>query len=61
MKTYKDSKYNLEIDVPDDWEICRERMPIIPTLLFMIVKRWDLNVDITFVNGKDEIVNINIE
>jgi hypothetical protein len=61
MKTYKDNKYNLEISIPDEWELYRERIPIIPSLLFWMVNGSDPNVDISFVNGKDEIVNIIIE
>jgi hypothetical protein len=61
VKTYRDDKFQFEIDVPDEWQLCKEGIPFLPTLLFLVAEGWNPNVDITFVGGRDEIVNFVIE
>jgi len=61
MKTYKDTKYNIEITIPDEWYLDREKLPILTSILFLIKMGWVPGVEIQFHNSENEALNIAIE
>jgi hypothetical protein len=61
VKTYKDTKYNIEITIPDEWYLDKERIPILPSILLLLKLGWVPGVEIAFHNGENEALNISIE
>ncbi|MFZ6028080.1 MAG: hypothetical protein ACOYYS_10220 [Chloroflexota bacterium] len=61
MKTYKDKKYNIEIAIPDEWYLDKERIPILPSIMMLLKMGYVPGVEIAFHNGENEALNISIE
>ena len=61
MRTYKDDEHGYEIDIPEDWSLHKDNAPILLTVLFRLVRGWTPHVNVAFIRGPNEILNIVIE
>jgi tetratricopeptide (TPR) repeat protein len=61
VKTYQDKKHGFEIDIPQNWTIYKEILPVLDAAFLGPGHDWTPDVDVTFTCGPKEFVNVAVE
>jgi tetratricopeptide (TPR) repeat protein len=60
-KAYQDEEHGFEIDIPKDWTVYKHNTPVLDSVFFKFAYGWSPDVDVAFVSGPNETLNVVVE